>query len=99
MELEDKKFLEELDEGLTSEDSESDWDGDSNDYDFKKPVKKPARKMKKTPKNLPIFVHTVLTSDINEYGKIRQENINERERGHADGPGGGLCGFQDPVGD
>ena len=79
MELENKKFLEELDEGLTSEDSESDWDGDSDDGGFKKPAKKPTKKTKKKTKNLPMFVPTVLKDDLSEYEKIRQENIDERE--------------------
>ena len=80
MELENKKFLEELDEGLTSEDSESDWDGDSDDGGFKKPARKPVKKMtKKKPQNLSMFVPTVLKDDLSEYEKIRQENIKERE--------------------
>ena len=43
MENENRKFLEELDEGLTSDESESDWDGDSDDG-FQKAAKKPAKK-------------------------------------------------------
>lgn len=45
MELENRKFVKEL------EDSESDWDGNSDDGGFKKPAKKPAKKMKKKPKS------------------------------------------------
>ena len=47
MENENKKFLAELDEGLSSEEEEeSDWDGDSDDGS-KKAAKMPVKKTKK----------------------------------------------------
>ena len=80
MKLENKKFLKELDEGLTSEDSKSDCNGDSDSGGFKKPAKKPVKKMKKKqPKSQPMFVPTVLKDDLSEYEKIRANNIQERE--------------------
>ena len=85
MENENRKFLEELDEGLTSDESESDWDGDSDDG-FQKAAKKPAKKKARGKKsnlkksaNQPIFIPGALASEISEYEKIRDENIKERE--------------------
>jgi len=85
MEKENKKFLAELDEGLSSEDEEeeSDWDGDSDDG-FKKAAKKPAKPTKKQKKmkaalNVPFELPGAMKSELSEYEKLRQDNIKERQ--------------------
>ena len=86
MENEQKKFLAELDEGLSSdEDEESDdWDGDSDDG-FKKAAKKPVKRMtKKQAKtkaalNAPLLIPGALKSELSEYEKMRENNIKERQ--------------------
>jgi len=85
MENENKRFLDELDEGLTSDESESDWDGDSDDG-FKKAAKQPAKKKTKGKKanlkkssNQPMFVPAALMSEMSEYEKIREDNIKARD--------------------
>ena len=88
MENENKKFLAELDEGLSSEEEEeeSDWDGDSDDG-FKKAAKKPAKKTKKQLKtkaalNAPITMPELpgaMKSELSQYDKIRENNIKERQ--------------------
>jgi len=88
MENENKKFLAELDEGLSSdeEEEESDWDGDSDDG-FKKASKKPAKKTKKQMKtkaalNAPIIMPELpgaMKSELSQYEKMRENNIKERQ--------------------
>merc|ERR1719373_949016 len=85
MEKENKKFLAELDEGLSSEDEEeeSDWDGDSDDG-FKKAAKKPAKPTKKQKKmkaalNVLFELPGAMKSELSEYEKLRQDNIKERQ--------------------
>ena len=85
MENENKKFLAELDEGLSSEDEEeeSDWDGDSDDG-FKKVAKKQAKPTKKQKKmkaalNVPFELPGAMKSELSEYEKLCQDNIKERQ--------------------
>jgi len=85
MEKEKQKFLDELDEGLSSEDeSESDWDGDSDDG-FKKAAKKPVLKKKgkaaktKAALNQPVIIPGALKGEMSAYEQIRADNIKERE--------------------
>eukprot|EP00092_Neocalanus_flemingeri_P103097 GFUD01131892.1.p1 GENE.GFUD01131892.1~~GFUD01131892.1.p1 ORF type:complete len:535 (+),score=200.23 GFUD01131892.1:99-1703(+) len=86
MEKEKQKFLDELDEGLSSEDeSESDWDGDSDDG-FKKAASKPVLKKKgKVAKaqaallKKPIVLPGALKGEMCAYEQIRADNIKERE--------------------
>ena len=84
MENENKKFLAELDEGLSSDqEEESDWDGDSDDG-FKKAAKRPVKKTKKQHKaraalNAPIELPGVMKSELSEYEKLRAGNIKERQ--------------------
>jgi len=87
MEKEKQKFLDELDEGLSSEDeSESDWDGDSDDG-FQKAAEKPRVMTKKKGKaakaraalKAPIVIPGALKSEMSAYEQIRADNIAERE--------------------
>jgi len=86
MEKEKQKFLDELDEGLSSEDeSESDWDGDSDDG-FKKAANRPMLKKKgKAAKaraallNQPVILPGALKGEMSAYEQIRADNIKERE--------------------
>jgi len=86
MEKEKQKFLDELDEGLSSEDeSESDWDGDSDDG-FKKAASKPvpkkkgkAAKAKAVLLNKPVIMPGALKGEMSAYEQIRADNIKERE--------------------
>merc|ERR1712013_944301 len=73
MEKEKQKFLDELDEGLSSEDeSESDWDGDSDDC-FEKAANKPVLKKKgkvakvRAALNQPVILPGALMADFTEY--------------------------------
>jgi len=85
MEKEKQKFLDDLDEGLSSEnESESDWDGDSDDG-FKKAAKNPQPKKKtkrakaKAALNQPIVVPGALKGELSQYEQIRADNIKERQ--------------------
>jgi len=88
MEKEKQKFLDELDEGLSSEDeSESDWDGDSDDG-FEKASKKPSFYSKKKGarakqtaalKAAPVILPGALKGEMSAYEQIRADNIKERE--------------------
>lgn len=85
LEKEKQKFLDELDEGLSSEnESESEWDGDSDDG-FKKAAKNPQQKKKtkrakaKAVLNQPIVVPGALQGELSEYEQIRADNIKERQ--------------------
>jgi len=87
MEKEKQKFLDELDEGLSSEDeSESDWDGDSDDG-FQKAAAKPRVMNKKKGKaakaraalRTPIVIPGALKGEMSAYEQIRADNIAERE--------------------
>jgi len=81
MDQENKKFLEELDEDLSSDESESDWDGDSDDGFTKKQAKKTKWKKVNQKKsiNQPMILPGALKSEMSDYEKIRDENIKERE--------------------
>jgi len=87
MEKEKQKFLDELDEGLSSEDeSESDWDGDSDDG-FEKAANRPMLKNKKKGKlakaraalQQPVIIPGALKGEMSAYEQIRADNIKERE--------------------
>jgi len=85
MEKEKQKFLDELDEGLSSEDeSESDWDGDSDDG-FEKAANKPVLKKKgkvakaRAALNQPVILPGALKGEMSAYEQIRADNIKERE--------------------
>lgn len=85
MEKEKQKFLDELDEGLSSEDeSESDWDGDSDDG-FQKAAANPKEKKKgkaakaKAALKQPIIIPGALKGEMSAYEQIRADNIAERE--------------------
>jgi len=85
MEKEKQKFLDDLDEGLSSEDeSESDWDGDSDDG-FNKAAAKPKEKKKgkaakaKAALKVPIIIPGALKGEMCQYEQIRADNIAERQ--------------------
>ena len=86
MEKENKRFLDELDEGLTSSSDESEaseWDGDSDDEIQKKKSKakhKPPKAKKGRKKAVvPMVVPGALKSEMSAYELIRANNIKERE--------------------
>jgi len=85
MDKENKRFLDELDEGLTSSDESeaSEWDGDSDAETQKKKTKgkhkSPKAKKGRKKAVVPMVVPGALKSEMSAYELIRANNIKERE--------------------